>query len=78
MKVSSFAYWALLAVAASASPTPTVEQGHSLNKRAAINDACNIGYCTQNGGYVAMTLLLEFLLTIPLEPRAVLVALQRL
>ncbi|KAI8315321.1 Pectate lyase plyB [Colletotrichum sp. SAR11_59] len=50
MKVSSFASWALLAVAASASPTPTVEQGHSLNKRAAITDACNIGYCTQNGG----------------------------
>ncbi|KAF6811232.1 pectate lyase 2 [Colletotrichum plurivorum] len=50
MKLLGLASWALLAVTASASPTPTVEDGHLLSKRAAITDACNIGYCTQNGG----------------------------
>lgn len=33
-----------LAALGMASPTP------SLSKRAAVDDACNIGYCTQNGG----------------------------
>jgi hypothetical protein len=32
-----------------ASPTP------DLAKRASYSDACNIGYCTQNGGYENMT-----------------------
>ncbi|TDZ15131.1 Pectate lyase plyB [Colletotrichum orbiculare MAFF 240422] len=50
MKFTGLASWALLAIAASASPTPTVEDGRVLSKRAAVTDACNIGYCTQNGG----------------------------
>lgn len=50
MKLSGFASWALLAAAVSASPTPTNPNGFLLNKRAAITDAANIGYATQNGG----------------------------
>ncbi|OLN92260.1 Pectate lyase plyB 2 [Colletotrichum chlorophyti] len=50
MKFSGLVSWALLAVAVSASPTPSVEDGRILSKRAAITDACNIGYATQNGG----------------------------
>ncbi|CCF34856.1 pectate lyase 2 [Colletotrichum higginsianum] len=50
MKFSGFASWALLAAAVSAIPTSIVEEGHLLNKRAAITDAANIGYATQNGG----------------------------
>ncbi|KAH7367409.1 pectate lyase [Plectosphaerella cucumerina] len=44
MKFSGLAHLALLASVVSASPTKVIE------KRAAINDPCNIGYCTQNGG----------------------------
>jgi pectate lyase len=44
MKFSGLAHLALLASVVSASPTQVIE------KRAAINDPCNIGYCTQNGG----------------------------
>ncbi|WQF82162.1 Putative pectate lyase, pectin lyase/virulence factor [Colletotrichum destructivum] len=50
MKFSGFASWALLAAAVKAIPTSIVEEGHLLNKRAAITDAANIGYATQNGG----------------------------
>ncbi|KAL0941425.1 pectate lyase [Colletotrichum truncatum] len=50
MKFTALAPWAILSAAVSASPTPTPDDGHVLNKRAAITDACNIGYCTQNGG----------------------------
>ncbi|TDZ67875.1 Pectate lyase plyB [Colletotrichum trifolii] len=50
MKFTGLASWALLAMAASASPTPTVDDDRVLSKRAAVTDACNIGYCTQNGG----------------------------
>lgn len=43
----------LLAGLAAATPTPT-ENDHvdrrTVQKRAAITDACNIGFCTQNGG----------------------------
>ncbi|TQN66318.1 Pectate lyase plyB [Colletotrichum shisoi] len=52
MKFSGFASWALLAAAATAIPTSIGEEGglHLLNKRAAVTDAANIGYATQNGG----------------------------
>ncbi|KAJ0141921.1 Pectate lyase plyB [Colletotrichum tanaceti] len=50
MKFSGLASWALLAAAVSAIPTSIAEEGHLLNKRAAITDAANIGYATQNGG----------------------------
>lgn len=44
---------ALLAGLAAAVPTPT-EDGHvdgrTVEKRAAITDACTVGYCTMNGG----------------------------
>ncbi|KAF5674557.1 pectate lyase B [Fusarium heterosporum] len=40
-----------LAALASAVPTPTVQEaGKTLGKRAAITDAANIGYATENGG----------------------------
>ncbi|KAK7932464.1 pectin lyase fold/virulence factor [Apiospora marii] len=46
---------ALLAVfgVAAASPTPTQDgplDARTIEKRASITDACNVGYCTQNGG----------------------------
>lgn len=40
----------LLFVAALAVASP----GPSLYARAAATDACNVGYCTQNGGYVLL------------------------
>ncbi|KAH8666594.1 family 1 polysaccharide lyase [Xylariales sp. PMI_506] len=43
----------LLAGFAVAAPTPTEDDilyGRTVEKRATITDACNIGYCTQNGG----------------------------
>ncbi|RBR25941.1 uncharacterized protein FIESC28_01214 [Fusarium coffeatum] len=40
-----------LAALASAVPTPTVQElGKTINKRAAITDAADIGYATENGG----------------------------
>jgi hypothetical protein len=39
----------LLAASVVASPMP------ELAKRASYSDPCNIGYCTQNGGYENMT-----------------------
>ena len=49
-----------LASLAAAVPTPT-ENGpldaRTVEKRASITDACNVGYCTQNGGYVNRTQL---------------------
>ncbi|TKW52553.1 Pectate lyase plyB [Colletotrichum tanaceti] len=50
LNFSGLASWALLAAAVSAIPTSIAEEGHLLNKRAAITDAANIGYATQNGG----------------------------
>ncbi|OHW89589.1 pectate lyase [Colletotrichum incanum] len=50
MKLYGFAPWAFLAAAVWASPTSVFQEGHLLNKRAAITDAANIGYATQNGG----------------------------
>lgn len=44
MKFTGLAQLALLASVVSASPAQIIE------KRAAVTDACNIGYCTQNGG----------------------------
>jgi hypothetical protein len=38
---------ALFALAGTAVASPV-----TLEKRASVTDACNIGYCTQNGGYV--------------------------
>lgn len=51
MKLSSV-LCTLAASLVSASPTPTLEKGVAkvLDKRAAITDAANIGYATQNGG----------------------------
>lgn len=46
MKITGAFALAFLASVISASPT------QSLEKRAAVTDVCNIGYCTQNGGYV--------------------------
>jgi pectate lyase len=48
---------AFLASYVSASPTPTVQDDaivdpRSIEKRAAITDAADVGYATQNGGYV--------------------------
>lgn len=48
---------AFLASCVSASPTPTVQDDaivdpRSIEKRAAITDAADVGYATQNGGYV--------------------------
>jgi pectate lyase len=43
----------LLAGFAAAKPTPTVDEhldARTLEKRAAITDACTVGFCTQNGG----------------------------
>lgn len=55
---------AFLASCVSASPTPTVQDDaivdpRSIEKRAAITDAADVGYATQNGGY-------EHILAIPL------------
>ncbi|KAI0534530.1 pectate lyase a [Xylaria digitata] len=44
---------ALLAGVATAVPTPTEDgplNGRTVEKRAAITDACQVGYCTMNGG----------------------------
>lgn len=46
MKFNNILPLAILASIASATPTQVLE------KRAAVTDPCNIGYCTQNGGYV--------------------------
>ena len=43
----------LLASLAAAVPTPTEDHDvdrRTIEKRASITDACNIGFCTQNGG----------------------------
>lgn len=48
MKFTGLASFALLATLVSASPAQV------LSKRASVQDACNIGYCTQNGGYVGI------------------------
>ena len=43
----------VLASLAAAVPTPTEDHGvdrRTIEKRASITDACNIGFCTQNGG----------------------------
>lgn len=42
------------AAVAIATPTPTNEDGASpvLEKRASLTEAANLGYATQNGGYV--------------------------
>lgn len=47
---------AFLASCVTASPTPTVQDDavvdpRSIEKRAAITDAADVGYATQNGGY---------------------------
>ena len=45
----------VLASLAAAVPTPTEDHDidrRTIEKRASITDACNIGFCTQNGGYV--------------------------
>ncbi|GKT44662.1 pectate lyase plyB [Colletotrichum spaethianum] len=52
MKSNSVVSWALVVVAVLASPTPISQESDILNKRAAITDAANIGYATQNGGWV--------------------------
>ncbi|KAI0003594.1 pectate lyase [Xylariaceae sp. FL0662B] len=44
---------ALLAGSATAIPTPTEDRpvdARTIQKRASISDACDVGYCTQNGG----------------------------
>ncbi|KAL2187618.1 polysaccharide lyase family 1 protein [Thermothelomyces heterothallicus CBS 203.75] len=41
---------AALAGLVAASPTPTINIGGQLNKRASPNDVCNIGYASTNGG----------------------------
>ncbi|KAK6066236.1 pectate lyase 2 [Seiridium cupressi] len=49
----AFAFFAVLTGLAAASPTPTDDgplDARTIGKRAAITDACTIGYCTQNGG----------------------------
>lgn len=51
---------AFLASCVAASPTPTVQNDavvdpRSIEKRAAITDAADVGYATQNGGYVHTT-----------------------
>lgn len=51
--MKAFALLALVASIASATPTPTDDgllDARTIAKRAAITDACTIGYCTQNGG----------------------------
>ncbi|KZL78416.1 pectate lyase [Colletotrichum tofieldiae] len=50
MKFYGFASWVLLVADVWASPTSVFQEGHLLSKRAAITDAANIGYATQNGG----------------------------
>lgn len=59
---------AFLASCVTASPTPTVQDDavvdpRSIEKRAAITDAADVGYATQNGGYgnaLAVVLLSEY------------------
>ncbi|KAI1342975.1 pectate lyase a [Xylariaceae sp. FL0016] len=42
---------ALMAASVNAVPTPTEDlDARTIEKRATITDACNVGYCTQNGG----------------------------
>lgn len=49
-----------LAAVAIATPTPTSEEGAGpvLGKRASVTEIANLGYATQNGGYVGRRLLL--------------------
>lgn len=54
---------AFLASCVAASPTPTVQDDavvdpRSIEKRAAITDAADVGYATQNGGYVYTTVII--------------------
>ena len=45
--------FSLLAGLVAAVPSPTEDHGvdrRTIEKRASITDACNIGFCTQNGG----------------------------
>lgn len=65
---------AFLASCVSASPTPTVQDDaivdpRSIEKRAAITDAADVGYATQNGGYAHffVNLLVTVRLTLPLQ-----------
>ncbi|KAI1420112.1 polysaccharide lyase family 1 protein [Xylaria sp. FL1777] len=53
MRFTSSAAAALLATCVSAIPTPTVDEAldaRTIQKRASITDAANIGYATENGG----------------------------
>ena len=46
-----------LAGLAAAVPTPTENRpldARTIEKRASITDACDVGYCTQNGGYARL------------------------
>lgn len=59
---------AFLASCVSASPTPTVQDDaivdpRSIEKRAAITDAADVGYATQNGGYAKSFSVLLFLVS---------------
>lgn len=57
---------AFLASCVSASPTPTIQDDaivdpRSIEKRAAITDAADVGYATQNGGYAHAFVVILFL-----------------
>jgi len=52
MKFLFTATIATLASFVAASPTPTVNIGGQVYKRASPEDACDIGYASTNGGYV--------------------------
>lgn len=57
MKFLFTATIATLASFVAASPTPTVNIGGQVYKRASPEDACDIGYASTNGGYVLIPLL---------------------